>query len=1158
MEPQYFVENRYSHLAAMWREPINVDYKSDTPTGQFERRVQSMFFEGQRHLHHEEFALALDTFREMMALILRTADPKMPPDPHRIPGFVFPKDLTIVSPLITRAAKILRATPVSTYQFPKTVMAENSELPPAVQTNLKPAFESEIHVTSHHAEVYSLVESGLEAAEGDDWAGALKHYTAAMAATPAADKAVRASLQHDLAIVNEKLNRHAPAEAASRQSVQLFAGSRNPKGQADALDHLSGFLLRRGRKPEAEAEAKRAAELRKRRNLFPVSMRRPASATLAHPLTFSRSTVSTRPTPVVRPTISPTVLQPIVATPVFAPPGAAAPAAVAVSAVAKPVALMGLLHMPKEASAKTLTIRGTKTSASIVLDGRAATNLKAFMNTLRDTTSIDIITGFWWTPTQTVAYLPHMYFFVIPLAIADCLTGMGNLDEAEEEYLGILAYPFINKKFEIVRWWTRLAELYLEMGDNAYRHAKDRAAGWRQAKKIYEKIVRANGTINPNSPLYKNNKLAAIKNRANAFLQAANPTTFGDNPRVIMKVLRARTQINQIDAGLNFFGFAPDYFPPFSFEYLQNTARYFAQNAAQIEQQHIQYKSTAENEELRREQLDQQAELARQTVVLEQRGVAEANAGIAVAQASLNYAQTQANNAVASRNDFNNARWELLQYAELEAWANAASVDKDDEVMITIPEGYRYYNTSRRRRSLVIQDLAHKRTRLSHDLEAAKLRREVNAANAYVGISQAQARKAVAEQRIQIAQLQQRHAEENRDFVDMKEFSSRLWYELAREARRYLDMAIEIAMLMEKAYDAETERGLRIVRFDYGRTRTHDLLAADRLRHDIDYFTLDLVTTVRTKKAPVKKTISLADPRPMAFRQLKATGQCFFQTELEDFDREHPGLYLCKLHHVELLFVGITGTTSLAGSLRNVGVSKFRRADGSITTRLYPSDMMPLSQYDVRQDALAFRATPNELRLFENNGIDTLWQLDLPRDGNDFDYDEILDVQLVIYYDGFHDPGLETNIRNALPANGTASRGFSLRAMFPDELFYLRNKGEAILDFIDGMFPRNQTNLRRTDVTIQVTGAARAGLTIRLTPTGGPAGEMVLQTDANGEVNDATAGRPLRRLRNRSMIDRWTLKIDAADNAGLVVNGELDLSGIEDIYIFFEYRFDYR
>ena len=95
------------------------------------------------------------------------------------------------------------------------------------------------------------------------------------------------------------------------------------------------------------------------------------------------------------------------------------------------------------------------------------------------------------------------------------------------------------------------------------------------------------------------------------------------------------------------------------------------------------------------------------------------------------------------------------------------------------------------------------------------------------------------------------------------------------------------------------------------------------------------------------------------------------------------------------------------GTLRNIGLSKFRRRDGSIVEQVYPADVMPLTDYDVRQDAMVFQLSANELRLFENNGIATVWQLDVPQHSNTFDLGQILDVQLVLYYDGFFDPALE-------------------------------------------------------------------------------------------------------------------------------------------------------
>jgi len=232
-------------------------------------------------------------------------------------------------------------------------------------------------------------------------------------------------------------------------------------------------------------------------------------------------------------------------------------------------------------------------------------------------------------------------------------------------------------------------------------------------------------------------------------------------------------------------------------------------------------------------------------------------------------AEVQRQNAQASLNDFNAVRWELLELAMLEAWGSATSVHTDDQIKFNID--WTYYQSSKKPRNQVLMDLAGQRTRISHDLEAARLQRAIDAATAYRGVAQAQvaqaqARKAVAEQRVQIAQLQQRFAEDNRDFLDMKEFSAGLWYEMASQARRlsrrYLDMATEVAFLMERAYNAETERGLSVIRFDYSRTPAGNLMGADFLLLDIDYFTLDHVTTVRSRKALVKKVISMADRFP--------------------------------------------------------------------------------------------------------------------------------------------------------------------------------------------------------------------------------------------------------------------------------------------------------
>jgi Tc toxin complex TcA C-terminal TcB-binding domain len=1161
MEPKYMRENRYSYLTTAWRQPLTVDYQAETPETTFERKVQQSFLEGQRYLHQEEFGLALDTFRELQALILKTVHPKLPINPWKPLPFIT-INAAFVDAFVIKAGDVLNKTPAIKYQFPASLISGESILPAEIQKQLEPAVNSGLQVTSFHQAVSEKLAQSLLAVDESEWTSALKGYEVALQLVPQDAITFRAALLHDMAIFNEKVNNKDLAISNAELSTQLFTEAKLPEGQFQALSTSAKIYARAGQQDRADAALKSAKTLRDSFNLDPVVSlgRELESVPLAR-------TVERLPNRLDRVSISSTLPSRITPRVVNLPSTAVQSLTNRFSEIPdNALVLMAPEYLKLNTATKSLTIQGETTATAIALNANATGSVRNFHQLLATTTDLELLTGFYRNPTQMVAYLPHMYFFVIPMAIGDCLMGLGNLSEAEQQYLSVLPYPFINREYEIVKLWTRLAEVCLDMGDAAYRRAKDNVAAFAEAKQLYEKIVQSSNKLDSNSSLYNDVKFAAVKNRITDFLAAANPVAHNDNPVLLIKVMEARTKLNQINAGLNFFGFAPNYLPPFSFEYLQTTARYFSQQASQIEQRYIQYKSTAENEALRREQLDQQAEVARQSVILEQRGVAEAQAGINVANASLNYAETQRVGTIDAKNDFDSVRWELLELSEAEAWAGAASVDEDDEIKQTWNGNY--YNSRDRRRSQVLQDLAYRRTRISHDLEADKLQRAIDSATAYKGIAQAQvaqaqARKAIAEQRVQIAQLQQRHAEENRDYLDMKEFSSRLWFELARQARklsqRYLDMATEIAFLMERAYNAETERNICVIRYDYSRTSSGNLMGADLLLADVDYFTLDHVTTTKHKKAPIKKMISLADAFPMAFQHLKTKGRCFFQTELSDFDREHPGLFLCKLRNVELLFVGITRATSIAGTLRNVGVSKFRLESGELATRLYPSDVMPLSQYDIRQDALAFRFNPNDLRLFENNGIDTLWQLSLPMDANDFDFSEILDVQLVLYYDGFFSPSLESTVQAALPKSDTASRAFSMRLMFPDELFYLKNQGDAELVFDAGMFPRNQTKLTRSAVTLKVTGdpAVTVGLTLQLASK--EFGNLLtIQTDANGEINSTAPGNPLKDLHDRLMFDQWTVKITANDNPTLVKDGVLDLKGIADILIFFEYRFDYR
>ena len=1139
MVPAYFDEKRYSYHVLASHASWVADYQQADPTTAFEAQVQQQFAAAYSSLKQGQYATALDAFQQLQNLILTSVHPALPATSYRDGQFVAPLDVALIDVFAAKAGAVLLAQPITTYTFPSTFVSDVAAFPAAVAAKLAPFQIAGLAMSAGQLQLKTSIEQAYGAADANDWKTAVTAFTAALNAVPATQPTMRAAVTQDLALATEKSGGDIKSAITMAQSsADLFATAKLYDAQVEALTTLSGMQLRSGDAAGSARSLTAATTVQTQEKLFPVTIAK-AVAPVSRIATLG--------------TLKP-------ATPVAA--AAAVPEA---TATPRLISSSFFATLPPE---RSYTLAGAKATASLALTGNLATNMRGFLQTITNSTDITLVLGAAAAAdtTQTVAYLPSMYFFIVPMAIGDCLVGLGNLEDAASTYASVLVYPFINKAFEIPKLWSKLAAVYLAMGDRDYRNAADDATQFPPAKADYEHIIKTDDTLDAASPLYADARFASLKARVTAFVAAKFPAAYPDNPDILSKVIEARVRLQQIKAGLDFFGLAVDYLPPFSWTYLQNTAKYFAQQASQMEQRYIQYTAAGEDETLQRQQLDQQAEVAAQNVVLEQRGLDEANASVAVANAGLNYANVQQANAQGAQADFANNRAALAEYDELEAWANAAAVDQGSEVSLTI-SNYTYYNTSGERRSLVIQDLETAREKISQDMEAANLQRNVAAAAAYAAqataqVAEAQTQVAIANQRIVLAQLQQRDAEENRDFLDTKEFNARLWFELAGNARRisqrYTDMATAVALLAERAYNAETGRNLKVIRGDYTHSATDNLMGADFLTLDLNSFTFDYVTTTKTKKAPVKRVISLADTFPYAFRQLLNKGQCMFQTELAMFDRQTPGMYLCKIRNVELVFVGVT-QVSLAGSLRNVGASRFRTADGTVVTRLYPADVMPLSAYEIRQDALAFPVNPNDLQLFENNGIDTLWQLDMPLSANDFDFGSIIDVQLVLYYDGFFDAALETKIIAGLPKSSAATRVTSMQLTFPDELFYLKSQGQAQLVYDATLFPMTQTNLKRTKSSLRVSGDAATtnGLTLRVTSSV-KGTTFTVKTDANGVVAGTVAADPLFSLNGNPVFDTLTIAILPADNPALVNAGKLNLNPLTDLMTYFEYSFDYR
>jgi hypothetical protein len=71
------------------------------------------------------------------------------------------------------------------------------------------------------------------------------------------------------------------------------------------------------------------------------------------------------------------------------------------------------------------------------------------------------------------------------------------------------------------------------------------------------------------------------------------------------------------------------------------------------------------------------------------------------------------------------------------------------------------------------------------------------------------------------------------------------------------------------------------------------------------------------------------------------------------------------------------------------------------------------------------------LRPFEGMGVDTTWQLELPKAANPFDYRSIADVLLTIEYTVLDNREYREDVVRSLDATFSGDRSFSVRNEFP-------------------------------------------------------------------------------------------------------------------------------
>lgn len=774
------------------------------------------------------------------------------------------------------------------------------------------------------------------------------------------------------------------------------------------------------------------------------------------------------------------------------------------------------------------------------------------------------------TPSDAALALAHAWYYETPLGLAECYHAVGDWASAEHWYKEAAGYQYINTTIESPYVWTRLATLYLDWGNSYFRD--DDAPN---ALAIYENVVKSDGT-EPPTALYTIAGLAAAAIEArDVIANLSTPDAITARPSIASVVLDVWAQLLKISGSLDFWGHYHQNVPIWTFDYLQSVASNFCQLAISAERDAMSFWEKADMGQLTRLQLSQNVTLSKAERDAAQRQVDAARAELDAYTAAGNTAERRAADARANAAEYTAKSWDWTMHQALSAQLGGGEDGNGDELNQLADQMMQgSYSISGDRGTLAAaEQLTSARTQRDYDIDSLNRQADeldLAAVQAAAETDAAKARVAATQASAAAANVRVNSAEQLVSAFDQQRFTPDVWNQLGTKmsalSGRYLDMALDIAKRMQRAYNFENDVSRAIIKSDYAADTVNGFLAADCLMADVQSFTYDLLTSTAAKSQPVRQTISLAQRYPFLFEtQLRATGHMEFQTTFDDFDMVYPGTYAGRIEHVEISVDGIVPARGISGTLTNDGVSSYRVPQASIggagtatKFRVQARETLIVSDYDVRADALVVDDDPRRRRIFEGAGLASSWTLDLPMDVNELDFQALVDVRLTFTHVARYDPTLRATVLADLaarPQTHERQRPLPLRWLFPDAFFSFYGSGTLSFALDQGDFAAVERDPTLTGLSLIVVTSPRPiadGVVLRVSRPGGA--PVTVTTAADGTV----AAGDLAALAGASALGEYEIEVTAADNPTWVTNGRLDLDAIDNIALIVGYSFTPR
>jgi hypothetical protein len=330
----------------------------------------------------------------------------------------------------------------------------------------------------------------------------------------------------------------------------------------------------------------------------------------------------------------------------------------------------------------------------------------------------------------------------------------------------------------------------------------------------------------------------------------------------------------------------------------------------------------------------------------------------------------------------------------------------------------------------------------------------------------AQIRESIAEREWRNHQQQMEHAQQIENFLTNektgKKTNQGFYAWLKREVRgmygQVFQFAYDAAKKAERALQHELGKSdLSFLQYGY-MSGKEGLLAGEKLYFDLKRMEM-AYHELNQREYELTKYVSLLQVSPLALIQLRASGRCAVILPEELFDMDGPGHYFRRIKNVALSIPCVAGpytsvnctlTLTKSSIRKETGVGDGYARQGAEDSRFsdHYGSLQTIVTSTGQNDSGMFETNLHDERYlpFEGSGVVSEWQLELPADLRQFDYNTITDVILHLRYTAREGGGLlrkgavadlTTRIEESQSAGSV--RLFSARHEFPAEWAKLKS-----------------------------------------------------------------------------------------------------------------------